>query len=266
MKKNFIYLIFSISIIMISLSITNLLSWFDDKNKNEELKQKLKEVSEITENNTNKQILINPPDDMNDSYWNYVDLDFLQVNFTDLLKQNKDTVAWIHVNGTNVDYPIVQSDNNEDYLNHSFDGTSNNSGWIYSDYRNNLDSLNPNTVIYGHGRIDNTMFGSLKNLLNENWFNDSTNHIIKLSTPNENSIWQIFSIYTILKETYYTTTYFLNNDTYQKFIDTIIKRSNYDFSTNVNVNDKILTLSTCKDNYGNRIVIHAKLIKKEIRS
>ena len=50
------------------------------------------------------------------------------------------------------------------------------------------------------------------------------------------------------------------------FIDKIVKRSEYEFGTNVNINDKILTLSTCKNNYGTRIVVHAKLIKKEIRS
>lgn len=258
--------IFLISIVIIVISITYLLSWFTDKNKNEKLNHMLKEASKITENNINKQILINPPDDLNDSYWNYINLDFLQIDFTDLLSQNSDTIGWIQVYGTEIDYPIVQSNDNEYYLNHSFDKSINNAGWIYSDYRNNLSNLNPNTVIYGHGRIDSTMFGSLKELLNESWYNDSVNHIIRISTPRENTIWQVFSVYTILKETYYTTTHFMKDETLNKFIDKIVKRSKYEFKTHVDINDKILTLSTCKNDYGNRIVVHAKLIKKEIRS
>lgn len=263
MKNKIIYLI---SIVIIIFSISNLFSWFSDKNKNEQLNQKLKEVSKGEEENINEPILINPPNDSTDLYWDYVDLDFLQVDFTNLLLENSDTVGWIKVNGTEIDYPIVQSSDNKYYLNHSFDGTNNDAGWIYSDFRNNLSSLNPNTIIYGHGRSDSTMFGSLKNVLNNSWYNDYMNHIIKISTPNENTMWQIFSVYTILKETYYTTTHFMSDEAYQKFIDKILKRSKYEFSTNININDKILTLSTCKDNYGNRIVVHAKLIKKEIRS
>ena len=263
--KKFTYLIFIISIILLVISLFNTYLWFNDKNKSDELNKELKEIAK-NNSTTNNQILINPPENMNDVYWNYVDLDFLQIDFNELLNKNSDTVGWIQVNGTNIDYPIVQSNNNEYYLNHSFDKSINNSGWIYLDYRNNLSNLNQNNIIYGHGRIDNTMFGSLKNLLDSNWYNNSINHIIKLSTINENSIWQIFSVYTILKETYYTTTYFLNDEKYEDFIKTIIKRSKYDFSTSVNIDDKILTLSTCKDDFGNRIVVHAKLIKKEIRS
>ena len=262
MKNKIILLI---SIIIIILSTAKLFSWLDDKNKNEKLNQELKEVSKTIEN-INEEMLINPPDNLDDSYWNYVGLDFLQIDFTNLLSENSDTIGWIQVYGTNIDYPIVQSSDNKYYLNHSFDKSINEAGWIYSDYRNDFDSLNPNTIIYGHGRIDNTMFGSLKNVLSDTWYNDFINHIIKISTPNENTIWQIFSVYTILKETYYTTTYFINDETYQEFIDKIVKRSEYEFGTNVNINDKILTLSTCKNNYGTRIVVHAKLIKKEIRS
>lgn len=262
--KNKITVIISIAIIIIS--IINISLWFKDKHNNEKLNQTLKEVSKIDTEIVSKQILINPPDNENDPYWNYTNVDFLQINFTELLIQNSDTVGWIQVSGTNIDYPIVQSKDNKYYLTHSFDKTTNESGWIYSDYRNNLQSLNQNTVIYGHGRIDKTMFGELKNVLDNDWFNNKENHIIKLSTTSENTIWQIVSIYTILKETYYTTTHFLTDESYQKFINKIIKRSEYDFNTNLNIQDKILTLSTCKNNFGNRIVVHAKLIKKEIRS
>lgn len=83
-----------------------------------------------------------------------------------------------------------------------------------------------------------------------------------MSTINENMIFLIFSVYTIKKESYYITTDFDSNDNFQKFLDTIYNRSKFNFETSIDTNDKILTLSTCLDNYDNRIVIHAKMIKK----
>ena len=78
-------------------------------------------------------------------------------------------------------------------------------------------------------------------------------------------MWQVFSVYTIPKESYYITPSFNTVDSYSEFLNTIKGRSEVEFSGTVNTNDKVLTLSTCRDNFGNRIVMHAKLIKKELR-
>ena len=134
------------------------------------------------------------------------------------------------------------------------------------DYRNNAVDFNQNTIIYAHSRYNGTMFGSLKNILNSSWYTNKENHIIRLSTPTENTMWQVFSVYTIAKESYYITPSFSTTESYQEFLNTIKGRSEVDFSGMVNTNDKVLTLSTCKDNFGNRIVMHAKLIKKETRN
>ena len=109
------------------------------------------------------------------------------------------------------------------------------------------------------------MFGSLKNILESSWYTNKNNHIIRLSTPTENTMWQVFSVYTIPKESYYITPSFNSTEAYREFLNTMKIRSEVDFSAEVNTNDKILTLSTCKDNFGNRVVMHAKLIKKESR-
>ena len=91
------------------------------------------------------------------------------------------------------------------------------------------------------------------------------NQIIKLSTEKKNTLWQIVSIYTIPSESYYLTHTFENDDSYQKFLDTMLSRSIYDFQTDLNTSDKLLTLSTCLDFNGNRIVVQAKLIKEQKR-
>ena len=109
------------------------------------------------------------------------------------------------------------------------------------------------------------MFGSLDKVLNESWYTNKENQIIKLSTENKNTLWQIFSIYTVPSESYYLTHTFANDESYQKFINTMLSRSIYDFKVNVDVDDKLLTLSTCLDFDGNRIVVQAKLIKEQNR-
>ena len=193
-------------------------------------------------------------------------MNLLEVDFNDLLAKNSDTVGWIQVQGTNINYPIVQTTNNDYYLNHAFDKTENKAGWVYMDYRNNAVDFNQNTIIYAHSRYNGTMFGSLKNILNSSWYTNKENHIIRLSTPTENTMWQVFSVYTIPKESYYITPSFPTDESYQEFLNTIKGRSEVDFSGTVSIGDKVLTLSTCKDNFGNRIVMHAKLIKKETRN
>ena len=182
--------------------------------------------------------------------------------FNELLEINPDIVGFIEVDNTEVSYPIVKSNDNSYYLNHTYTKEKSEIGSIFLDYRNNLDNLSFNNIIYGHGRIDNTMFGSLNNLLNKKILNSKDSHYIKISTEKKIMIFKIFSVYTIPKESYYIKTYFSSNKYFKEFLETIMKRSIYNFKVNLNTNDKILTLSTCKDNFGKRVVVHAKLIKE----
>ena len=179
--------------------------------------------------------------------------------FDTLYKINSDVVGFIEVSNTDVNYPIVKSSDNSYYLKHSFTKESSKRGAIFLDYRNDLNNLSRNNIIYGHGLVDNTMFGSLDNLV------DSKNDpcYIKIITNNSIMTFIVFSVYTIEKEGYYIKTYFSNDNYFRKFLNTIVKRSIYDFDTEVQVYDKILTLSTCKNDFGKRIVVHAKLLKKE---
>ena len=130
------------------------------------------------------------------------------------------------------------------------------------DYKNILDGNDKNIIIYGHGRLDGSMFGSLKNTLNSNWQDDKNNHIIHLITENEDIEYQVFSTYKIEVEDYYITTDFYSNEDYDYFLSVIKERSNYDYAIELNTDDQILTLSTCDINNNYRIVLHAKRIVK----
>ena len=267
LKKRIRVTILIIFIIILIFSTFKLFIWKQDSNKTKDIEEEIidnadtEERQAIEENTQN----INPPDDKDNDYWNYIKMDMLSVNFDDLKKKNSDTVGWIKVEGTNINYPVVQTTDNKYYLNHSYDKTSNKAGWVFADYRNDLDNFDKNTVIYAHGRVDTTMFGSLKNILKSSWYNNKNNHIIKFSTPKENTLWQVFSVYTIEAESYYITTKFPSNEYFKEFVTTLKNRSKIEFSAIPNENDKILTLSTCKDSKGNRVVMHAKLIKLETK-
>jgi len=195
----------------------------------------------------------------------YANISFLSVDFNDLIKKNPDTVGWIKVNNTNVNYSIVQTTDNSYYLKHDFNKKNNYAGWIYGDYRDDFDYFGTNTIMYGHNMTNRTMFGSLVWCLKESWYKTEENQYIKLSTPNSNTVWKIFSIYTIVPEVYYLKTYFENNAEHEEFLNTIKKRSIHNFDEEINTDNKILTLSTCTDDGTKRVVIHAKMIKAEYR-
>lgn len=256
-----------IFIILFIFSSLKILMWKKDGENTKKIEEKLisdikPEERKAKEENVE---IINPPEDKNNDYWNYIKMDMINANFSELKKKNSDTVGWIKVNGTNINYPVVQTTNNDYYLNHSYDKSVNKAGWVFADYRNNFNNLDKNTVIYAHGRVDTTMFGSLKNILKSSWYNDKNNYIIKFSTEKENTLWQVFSVYEIKSESYYITTNFSSNSEFLEFEQTLKQRSKVDFSAELSEKDKILTLSTCKDSKGNRVVMHAKLIKIETK-
>lgn len=200
-----------------------------------------------------------------DMYWQYLNTPLSSVDFTELKKQNKDTVGWLIVNNTNINYPVVQTTNNDYYLKHAFDRSKNYAGWVYADFRNDFEELSKNTVIYAHGRKDGVMFGSLINTLKKNWYTNVENQIIQLSTLNYNTMWQIFSVYKIEAESYYITTDFSTDRAFEDFILTMENRSIYDFGVDVSSDDRVLTLSTCYNDKGVRLVVQAKLVKIQSR-
>ena len=182
--------------------------------------------------------------------------------FSTLQEINKDTIGWLTVNNTRIDYPVVQAKDNDYYLRRDYYQNKNRHGWIFMDYRNNPDELNENTIIYGHNLANQTMFGTLRYALNSYWYKKSANQIITFNTPNENMKFQIFSIYTIPTTNDYLDITFPTTDAYQAYIDLVKVRSIYDFNIEVTTGDKILTLSTCANGNDKRLVIHAKLIKE----
>lgn len=255
-----------ICLLVCSISVFKIIKWKIESGKTNEQLKKINSKVNISEIETteNTNIINQDKIDVSDPYWDYIKMNMIDVDFKELKKINNNVMGWLQVNGTNINYPFVQSNDNKYYLNHSFDKSYNAAGWVFLDYRNNIDNIEKNNIIYAHGRADNTLFGSLKNVLGTKWLNNVNNHIIKLSTQKENTLWQVFSVYRIPTTNDYLKIYFNTNKDFLNFANILINRSVYNFNTTINENDIILTLSTCY-NKKDKIVLHAKLIKKEIK-
>lgn len=262
--KNILLMFFCLLFVILSIfSLVKIISWYkDNHNTNKQIDSINDKVDLKDKKDTEATEIVNPPEDKFNPYWDYIKMNLLDVDFKELLKTNGDTKGWLQVSGTTINYPFVQTKDNDYYLTRSFDKSSNEAGWIFLDYRNNIDVLDKNTIIYGHGRLNKTMFGSLKNILNSNWYSNKDNHVIKMSTESENTLWQVFSVYKIPTTSDYLQISFSSDTEYQAFLDKLKKRSVFDFDAPINTNDKIITLSTCYNN-NEKVVMHAKLIKYE---
>ena len=219
-------------ILLLSFSTAKIVTWNKENIETKELITKLNTVKDI-QNDTSA--------------------------INELKSKNNDTIGWLKVNNTNIDYPFVQSKDNKYYLTHNYNKKKTSAGWIFLDKRNNKDLSDKNNIIYGHSRKDKSMFGTLKYTLNKNWYKNKDNLIIKITTELKEYNYKIFSVYTIEKENYYLQTDFTTKKEYKTFLNILRERSIYDFKPDIENTTSILTLSTCYKN-NKRVVVHAKLI------
>ena len=258
-------LIISSAMIIMTLLVI-LLNWYIESKKTDELVNKvnnavtINKVTTTTISNEKKE----EKKEKESLYSKYGSMNMIEVDFDELLKINDETKGWIKVEGTNINYPFVHTSDNDFYLSHSYDKSNNKKGWVFLDFRNDIDNLSNNNILYAHGLVNNVMFGTLKRVVKSSWYNNKKNHIIKISTLKNNQLWEVFSTYTIEPESYYITTNFSNDNEFSNFIDKIKQRSVYNYNVDVGKNDKILTLSSCYDKE-KRVVLHAKLISIQNR-
>ena len=238
-NKNIVnFLVTTILLIIMCICISKIYFWFNDNNKNKKILKNIKE--DITTKTDNQEES--------------------SINFNELLKQNKNTVGWIKINNSVIDYPIVKYTDNSYYLTHSFDNSKNSAGWIFMDYRNNI--TDNNIVIYGHNRKDKSMFGSLKNILKKENYENSENKKIYFTTINGKAEYEIYSAFVINDEDIenYVKLNFKNDEEFNKFIKSTINSSYIKTNTNTDYIKNIITLYTCHGN-GKKLLVFA--YKKE---
>jgi len=171
--------------------------------------------------------------------------------------ENNDFVFWMYIPGTNVNYYVLQTINNSEYLRNNIYHEYQYAGSLFLDYRNNSKLVNGNNIIYGHNQKNGTMFSALLDYKNPEFF--AQNNKIYTYTSEGVTVWEIFSAYETTTENPYTRTYFLSDDDYLEFARGCQEASINSTDIILKKDDTIITLSTClKDNYSNgRFVVHA---------
>jgi sortase B len=175
-------------------------------------------------------------------------------------------IGWITIPGTKIDYPVVQTTDNDFYLTHNYLGNRDVKGAIYMDFRNEEIGKNRNYNIYGHKMIDGTMFSDLTLYVQDGSYKRyfENYNIIKYDNLEIETEWKIFSAYVVNldREDYYLYTRYSADENFQAFIDEINRRSIVKTGIDVGLDDQILTVVTCNFWYDNaRVIIHAVRVK-----
>lgn len=243
-KSKVIYnIIIAICLIVIAFSIYKIIDWVIENNKSKSILEDIYEVTHIT----HEEITINNRPVEKTSY-----------SFTDLLQRNPQTIGWVHVPNSNIDYPVVQTTDNDFYLTHSFDKSENSAGWVFADYSCKIPG-SQNTIIYGHNRRDRSMFGSLKNVLEDNWKADPNNQYITFADLNETGIYQIFSVFVCNDNDVnsYLSTDFKSDEDFKTYLKNLKNNSMQSYDTDIENAEKMITLYTCYGMNNQRLLVFA---------
>ena len=196
--------------------------------------------------------------------FNREDFPELEVDFEGLAEKNQDVVAWLYVGAVNISYPVVQGEDNEYYLHHTFEDKPNNSGAIFMDWevKKNLSSWN--TFIYGHNMKNGTMFGSLKKFIREEGTYEKAPYIY-VYIPGYIYRYKIFSYYLDPTDSkmYYTCD---NLKEYRQYIADALSKSVQDCQVPTSEEENMLTLVTCSGagSSKQRFFVHGEFIDRYV--
>ena len=246
MKKVIKIILLVICLCVFIFSAYNIYKYLSEENANKKLNNELMEKP-----------IIETANDNNDNTQENEDILPISVDFSVLKQENEDIVGWLYLEDSPINYPVVQSYDNDYYLRRLVNGEYNIAGSLFMDYRNDSNLEDNNTIIYGHNMKNNTMFGSLQEYKNQNYYD---NHkVMYYFTPEKNYIIELFTGYTISVE---SDIYDLSIIDSSK-LEELISKSDFESNTKVTEEDKIITLSTCAYEYdGARYVVMGVL--KEI--
>ncbi|MBC1819157.1 class B sortase [Listeria welshimeri] len=219
--------------------------------------------TELYENNHNRTIL----DDAKAVYTKEVTTTHVNGEVRNELKSlqklNIDMAGWLTIADTEIDYPILQSTDNDYYLHHNYKNEKARAGSIFKDYRNTNEFLDKNTIIYGHNMKDGSMFADLRKYLDKDFFKAHPTFSYESGLTNYKV--EIFSVYETTTDFYYIETDFPGKQDFADYLEKVQQQSIYKSNVKVSSKDRIITLSTCdteKDYEKGRMVIQGKLVAK----
>ncbi len=185
----------------------------------------------------------------------------------ELYAKNKDLAGWLIVEGTKIDYPVMQCEDDEYYLHHNFEREEDKYGCLYVKSIADINTPGTNFVIYGHHMKDNSMFGDLDKYESESFYQEHGK--ILFDTLYEERIYEVIAAFrTQITEgeddtgfKYYQFYQADTEDEFRNFYENVMKLSLYDTKATAEFGDTFLTLSTCSGYAENgRFVVVAKRI------
>lgn len=186
------------------------------------------------------------------------------VDFETLRENGPDIIGWLSLPDTVLNYPVTQTDNNEYYLNHLYDGTYNKVGCLFADYENRADFSDRNTIIYGHNMRDGSMFALLNRYDEQSYFD--AHRQMYLVTPKGGYVMEIFAAFAAKPEESGSETSpwqlsWKDDGAYTTWLTAMKERSAVESDVTVTCSDKVLTLSTCTPGGTGRFLVMGKLVK-----
>ena len=183
-----------------------------------------------------------------------------EIDFDALKSINPDVIGWIYSEGTVIDYPVVQGSDNDYYLHHLFDGTSNSSGTVFLDYTKNKDFTSKNSILYAHNMKNGSMFASLMGYKDQEYYD--SHQTIDLYTPDKN--YEIEVVYGFVIDAYkWDDNGFASDDNVEDLLLHAKSNTTFDSGKTISSDDKIITLSTCSyEIEEGRYVLIGKLVEK----
>ena len=174
----------------------------------------------------------------------------------DLKKLNPDVKAWIQVPKTNIDYPVVQGQDDMEYINKNVYGEFELSGAIFLSCLNKDDFSDSYNLVYGHNMKNGSMFAGLKNYSDQSYA--EAHPYIYVDLADGSHCYEIFSAHEADATDITYTIGYRANDTYASFLDSLKTASLYDTGVEVTKDDSVISLSTCTKSGEKRFVVHAK--------
>jgi len=203
------------------------------------------------------QFVTHPPESW-DTRTNAADR-FPEIDFAALRAINPDIAAWLILEGTPINYPVVQGADNLFYLNHMFDGEQNSVGTLFIDSYNTPGFADQNTVIYGHNMRDASMFATLLEYESQAFFEEHSEML--LLTPQGNYLIKLFAGYTTDAAADSWMFSFADSNDFERWISEAKYRSDFTSSVEIHPSDRLVTLSTCSYAFDNaRYVVVGRLV------
>lgn len=171
-------------------------------------------------------------------------------DYSEAVEKNAETVGWITIPGTNVNFPVVQTIDNSYYMNHNFENKKEFRGAIFMDYRNDPVNLDANTIIYGHNAYDGTVFSDIDNYRDIDYFKEHP--VIEFNTLDKYYKWKIYAVFVTnqiaSEDNGYIFNYIyphLEGENFEGYIEEVNKRTLYHTGVDIEDGDKLLTLQSC---------------------